>query len=200
MGPVKAKRTIDIGIATVIAAVIGAIALVGGGFLGGRKTAPTGSSSPAPTVTRTIEPKAPIVHLGFSLTSTASVPWCNTFDGTGSIPEGDSLLIFDSPLGPNGQPIAQTQYFFDGPASRISTDAWSISPVYIGNKNDTGIYVSIDGILVTDRTANFIESLAAEPIDPANAQVAWKSKSLPPGLAHIHLTVLRNANTRQCAS
>src|SRR6266852_6419183 len=122
MGPAKAKRTIDLGIATIIAAVIGAIALVGGGFLG-RTTAPTGSPSPAPTVTRTVAPETPTVHLDFSLSSTASVPWCNTFDGTGLIPDGDSLLIFDSPLGPNGQPIAQTRYFFDGPASQTSKGA-----------------------------------------------------------------------------
>jgi hypothetical protein len=199
MSPTKVKRRVDLGIATIIAAVIGAIALTGGGFLG-RTTASTGSPSPAPTVTRTIAPTLQAVHLGFSLSSTASVPWCNTLDGTGPIPEGDSLLIFDSPLGPNGQPLAQTRYYFDGPAARTSNDAWSITPVYIGNQNDTGIYVAVDGILVSDQTASFIESLVAEPIDPINAKVTWKSKVLPPGLAHIHLTVLRNAIIRQCAS
>lgn len=199
MGPAKVKRKLDPGIAAIIAAVIGAIALVGGGFIG-RATASTKSPSPAPTVTRTVTPAPQAVHLGFSLTSTAVVPWCNTFDGIGSIPEGDSLLIFDSPLGPNGQPLAQTRYFFDGAAAQTSRDAWSISSVYIGDKNETGIYVAVDGVLVTNQTASFIKSVVAEPVDPENATVAWKSKALPPGLAHIHLTVVRNANTGQCAS
>jgi hypothetical protein len=199
MGTAKVKRKLDPGIAAIIAAVIGAIALVGGGFLG-RATAPIKSPSPAPTVTRTVTPAPQPVHLGFSLTSTAVVPWCNTFNGIGSIPEGDSLLIFDSPLGPNGQPLAQTRYFFDGIAAQTSRDAWSVSSVYIGDKNETGLYAAIDGVLVTNQTASFIKSVVAEPVNPANAMVAWKSKALPPGVAHIHLAVVRNANTGQCAS
>jgi hypothetical protein len=140
------------------------------------------------------------VHLNFSLNSTAVVPWCNTFDGIGSIPEGDTLLIFDSPLGPDGQPLKQTRYFLDGAAAQTSKDAWSITSVYIGDKNDTNLYVAVDGVLVTNQTASFIESVVAEPIDPENAKVAWKSKALPPGLAHIHLAVVRSANVGQCAT
>lgn len=199
MGSAKVKRKVDPGMAAIIAAIIGAIALVGGGFLG-RATASTKPPSPAPTVTRTVTPAPQAVDLGFSLNSTAVVPWCNTFYGTGSIPEGDALLIFDSPLSPNGQSLTQTRYFFDGTAVQTSKDAWNITPVYIGDKNETGFYAVVDGVLVTNQTASFIESVVAEPVDPNNAQVVWKSKALPPGLAHIHLTVVRNANIGQCAS
>jgi hypothetical protein len=198
MSPAKVKRKVDPGIAAIIAAVIGAIGLAGGAFIG-RATASVKSPSPAPTATRTVTPAPQAVNLGFSLSSTAVVPWCNTFDGTGPIPEGDSLLIFDSPLGPNGQHLTQTQYFFDGAAAQTSKDTWSITPVLIGDKGQPGLYVAVDGILVTNHTASFIESVVAEPIDPKNAEVAWKSKVLPPGLAHIHLIVVRNANNGPCA-
>jgi hypothetical protein len=198
MSPAKVKRKVDPGMAAVIAAVIGAIALVGGGFIG-RAIASPKSTSAAPAVTRTVTPAPQAVNLSFSLSSTAVVPWCNTFDGTGSIPEGDSLLIFDSPLGPDGQPLTQTKYFFDGAASQTSKDAWSITQVFIGDKGGPGLYVAVDGILVSGQTANFIKSVVAEPINPKNAEVAWKSKVLPPALAHIHLIVVRNANNGPCA-
>jgi hypothetical protein len=198
MSPAKVKRKVDPGIAAITAAVIGAIGLVGGAFIG-RATASSKSPSAAPTVTRTVTPAPQAVNLGFSLSSTAVVPWCNTFDGTGSIPEGDSLLIFDSPLGPNGEPLTPTQYFFDGVASQTSKDAWSITPVFIGDKGEPDLYVAVDGVLVLNQAASFIKSVVAEPIDPKNAVVAWKSKVLPPGLAHIHLIVVRNANNGPCA-
>ena len=205
MGPAKAKKKVDPGVAAIIAAVILAVAGISGAV--GRVTASTDpnkaspSPSPAPTVTRTVTPAPQAVHLSFSQSSTAVVPWCNTFTGTGSIPQGDSLLIFDSQLGPGGQPLEQSLHYFDGTATQTSNDAWSIYPVYIGDKRDKDLYVAIDAVLVSNRTADFIKSVTPESIDPANTQLVWKSKVLPPGLAkNAHLVVVRNSNTRQCAS
>jgi hypothetical protein len=172
------------------ASVISALILAVAGFFGGRATVLQNKSAPPPTPTTTPTVSAGI-PLAFSLSSPASIPWCNDLTGSGTIPKGDSLAIFDSSIG-NAQ-----HYYFDGLASPTSKDAWSLAPVYIGQRNEAGLKDDIVGVLVTNQTARFIASILP---GPPSSTAFWVSTALPPGLAYIHLSATRNADGTQCAS
>jgi hypothetical protein len=191
--PDRSKWTIDAGWATVISAMIAAVAFIVGAFLAGQRIAPV-ATKPTQSVGSTSTPSSSQAFRGtplrFSLGSTASIPYCSTIGGAGTIPKGDKLVIFDSALpGP-------LSYHFDGFATRTSEDSWSITPVYIGMKKDVGLKDDIAAILVTDQTANFIDSLLALPTTTS----FWVASVLPPGLENIHLTTTRTADEAQCAS
>jgi len=192
--PAKKKRKLRQAWAIVIAALITG----GAGVLVGLLAAPQPTKVTSPP-TKSPEPVSLAVPLGFSLNSGATVPWCGTYDGLGSIPKGDSLVLFDSPAQSNGQPVAQTLYYFDGLFQGPSGSKWSIGPVYIGNRADTGFKAALDAILVSNKTAAFINSIGVHPMRAAQkASVAWKVGQLPPGLIHIHLNVTRGSDENQC--
>jgi hypothetical protein len=185
----KRRRKLTQAWAAVIVAIIGT---AGTTFVATRATAP--SSTPAPVHTQSAKPTALAVPLGFSQKSTATIPWCNTFDGPGSIPAGYSLLLFDSPTLANGQPIPDGLYYFDGAVQGPTSTSWNFSPVYIGDRNATGFRAAIDGILVSNETANFIKSIVVHA-----TKFPWKSRLLPPGIVHIHLDLVRNSDETQCS-
>lgn len=170
-----------------LAAVLAAIIAVGGG-LAGRALAPNNSPSPAPTVTTTItappSPSVPAAHLEFSLTDGTAVPFCQVYNGTGAIPAGYSLLIFDTPAGFNGQ-LPSTPYFsFDKRASPTG-DHWQTEPLQIGTRGQAKDHVDIVGVLASNDVYQYISSIQAKN------DVFWISGALPPGPT-IKLAVVTN--------
>lgn len=184
----RPKRKLTQAWALVIAAAIGAA----GSYVTVRATA--SDSTPAPAPAPSAKSTTLAVPLGFShQESPATIPWCNTFDGPGSIPAGDSLLLFDSPTQANGQPTPGALYYFDGAVQGPTSTSWTFSPVYIGERNAAGFRAALDGILVSDQTANFIKSIVVH-----DTPYPWKSSQLPPGIVHIHLDLVRDSDETQC--
>jgi hypothetical protein len=190
---IKPKRTIDLGIATIVAALIGGAALVGGGVLG-RIIAPNKEPRPGHSTSSTKPTPGPSANkapeLIFALRSPARIPWCNSISGSGRIPDGDKLAIFDSARS------TPRFYHLDGFARRTSSDTWDLTPVYLGMRHEAGLKITIAGVLVTNRTASFISSLIAGP--PGKA--FWVARLLPPGPSHIYLDATRTSDAHQCAS
>jgi hypothetical protein len=184
----KRKRKLTQPWALVITAII---ATAGTTFVATRAAAP--NNTPAPAHTPSAKATTLAVPLGFSQKSPATIPWCNTFDGPGSIPAGDSLLLFDVQTQPNGQPLSGALYFFDGAVKGPTSTSWTFSPVYIGEKGDVRLSAALDGILVSNQTADFIKSIVVYA-----TKFPWKSRQLPPGIVHIHLDLIRDADESQC--
>jgi hypothetical protein len=123
------------------------------------------------------------------LTNHQQVPWCiTTLNGTGKIPNGDSLLILDRQVGADDQASSTSKYSLDGQAIP-SGDTWSLSPIYIGPEvKVSDFYVELTGILVPIETSNFIRAIS----------LPWASHILPPALESINAFVLRNDNLNEC--
>jgi len=176
--PGKHKRTVDLGIATIVSAIIAAVALVGGGALG-RVIVPDTNPSPEPTVTKTITPqpaaKASVAHLEFALTAGSRVPWCQVYSGTGKIPAGHVLAIFDTPAGPGGQPASQPFYSFDGKAVQPVPGHWQTEPLQIGTQGLADVNVNVTGVLTSTSFYQYMNSVRAKNGLP------WISETLPPG-------------------
>jgi Ca2+/Na+ antiporter len=131
---------------------------------------------------------SPIRSLNFSPAS-GTIPWCSTFDGSGSIPRGDSLLIFDSPADSAGNLLTPVEYGFHGTANNLPNGTWRIGQVQIltQNKSDNGKRSILFGVLVTNQDAKFVKSITL-----SNGGY-WRSAALPLGLGHIsRLPVVRN--------
>jgi hypothetical protein len=190
--PGKAPRDVPPGWARIIGGFIGALALVGAGFVG-RATAPGGQPTPSPTVTVTATPSpAPGTHisgLGFALPPDSGIPFCSSLAGSGRIPKGYSLAIFDAALGP-------TLYFhFDGTATQQpSSNSWILSPFYIGAKYEKPFQDQIVAVLLPNKTVNFIKKIRLEP-----KRAFWVSLDLPSGQT-ASVQVIRDRDSAQCAS
>lgn len=189
--PKKPKRTIDLGVATVVAACVAATGAIGAAFVGGLTIAggaksASGGSSASPVPAYSAHPPT----LGFSLTYHQLVPWCiTTLNGTGKIPKGDSLLILDREVGSDDQASSDSKYSLTGVAVP-SGNNWSLSPAYIGPQAKVShFYVELIGVLVPNETANFINAIS----------LPWASHILPPELESINAFVLRDDDLNQCS-
>jgi hypothetical protein len=93
---------------------------------------------------------------------------CRDYLGTGTIPAGYGLLIFDSgsPDGP---------YYLDGPAENLPTGGWTTPLVMAGNDPT---YIS--AILVSSSVANFAHSVTLVPMKKARqGRISWIAYHLP---------------------
>ncbi len=187
------RRRFDVppGIALIVAALIG---LAGGAI--GRNTADNNSPQRGPTVTTTItaSPSPPIVanaHLEFVLTPRSKVPWCRIYNGTGTIPAGKVLIIFETPANPDGQPKSPASYSFDGQAKQLTASRWQTEPLQIGTPHQANFNVDIVAVLSSKSTYSYIRSLLTK-----NSV----STKLPPG-PEISLPVVTNGRRGMaCAS
>lgn len=188
----KPKRTIDLGLATIVAACIVAVGAIVVAFIGGRASAPgvASASAASGTTSSVLTHSTHPPTLGISLTYHQLVPWCTTaLNGTGKIPNGDSLLILQREVSANDQASPNSKYSLDGPAEP-SGNTWSLSPIYIGPPiKVANFYVELTGILVPDGTANFIRAIS----------LPWASYVLPPALEYINAFVLRDDDLSQCS-
>lgn len=132
---------------------------------------------PAPLVTTNIK-LAPIF---------GRIPFCNEFAGTGTIPAGYQLWIFDKDA---EDPTAK--YYLDTQAIQSGND-WSASNIQIGDgAGDTGHRTSIFAVLLPAPFMNWL-------LQTVNINSGIPSSGLPPG-AHIadQAVVTRNSNTKPC--
>ena len=162
-----------------IAAVLGA---VGVGLL---------AASPAEQVTmqntHSMQEKDPTDHsspvsLRF-VDPSETVPWCITITGEGAIPEGDSLLIFDSPaVDLTGTLISPIRYGLKGAVTRTSRNSWKIKDAQILQQGDVDKYDKLFGVLVSNQTAESIQSMVVSINHPKSGQTAWwRYGKLPQG-------------------
>jgi hypothetical protein len=185
--PGRQKRTVDVGIATIVSAGFTALALIAAAFLGGHAAA--SKLPPSPTAVSTVTPPH-IPGLSFSLTYHQAVPWCiPILNGAGRIPNGYTLLIFDREVDSDNHAATNSYYSIDGPVV-ASGSSWSMSPIFVGPKAKVKhFYVELTGVLVTNATANFVTAISAK---------SWGTPVLPPALQATHAFVLRNNNISQC--
>jgi hypothetical protein len=117
------------------------------------------------------------------------VPFCDVYAGTGTIPAGDEVLIFDQPLTNDNQPNLQQSFYYDGPATPSKT-GWLTPQVTIGvpGKVGAGEHIELLAILAPKSLANYVQSIFTPPGS------WWKSSASLPGLQATQLDVVRNAD------
>jgi hypothetical protein len=168
----RRKWSVDQGIALIVAAGIAAAAT----YFGTRQTQ-TGQLTPGPTVTATVtapsSPAPSAKNLEFSLTADAKVPFCQVYRGTGEIPGGYVLVIFDTPAGADGQPSSPPFYSFDGQAAQVTAGHWSTEPLQLGTEGQAGTSIDIVGVLTSSSYYRLLGSI--------RALNGWISGTLPPG-------------------
>jgi hypothetical protein len=178
-GAVKAKRVW--GSHGLIAIAVVALLIVSAGSLGAAvawqlKHTQGYTSVPKQTVT-----SSSAQALAFQAARNTVVPYCSTFYGTGTIPKGDALLIFDSPADSTGNLLTPLQYGFHGAATPLS-HGWRIDNVTILSKNlgkNDSHRAVVFGVLENDQDAQFVERITA------SNNGYWRSGSLPLGLGRI---------------
>jgi hypothetical protein len=115
------------------------------------------------------------------------IPYCNEFFGTGTIPAGYGLWIFD-----RSAEDSTAKYYLDSQAFAAGND-WSAKNIEIGNgTGDTGHRTSILAVLLP---ASFMHWL----VQTGKTDDGIPSSDLPPG-AHIadQAVVTRSSDARPC--
>jgi hypothetical protein len=117
------------------------------------------------------------------------VPYCDVYVGTGRIPAGDKVLIFDQPLTDDNQPNLLQSFYYDGSAVPTKT-GWLTRRVTIGVTGKAGAdeHIELLAILAPENLANYVQSI----FTPSNSW--WKSSASLPGLQAAQLDVVRNAD------
>ena len=113
--------------------------------------------------------------LRFHQPPTRSVPRCNVFDGSGTVPPHYSLLVFDRGVDANNQPTT-SEWFLDGPATPTDK-GWNTPQVDAGEA-----HVEIAGVLVPTGIADFLHSVV--PVDGQGRELndgTWVATLLPLG-------------------
>lgn len=115
------------------------------------------------------------------------IPYCNEFLGTGTIPAGYELWIFDQVA---GDPAAR--YNLDSQAVTVG-NSWSANNIEIGDGvGDTGNRTTIFAVLLPTPVINWL-------LNSVNIANGISSSALPPG-AHIadQAVVTRSSDTKPC--
>ncbi|GAA2532321.1 hypothetical protein [Winogradskya humida] len=136
----------------------------------------------------------PVVDLRFS-PQPDPVPYCHSYPGTGTVPDGYQLLIFDR--GATGP------YYFHGVAETTSR-GWRARDVGIGleptaaePQKDRGAEISLYAQLVTDETARVLRDRDNITIFPENPGNQWLLRDLP-GRTADTLPLVRAAGPGDC--
>jgi hypothetical protein len=178
----KKKWVLDPGWATVIAALILTAGGTSGVILGRASVHSSINKSAYFSSART--PK-----LDFQLPQDNLIPYCSRLDGTGQIPNGDAVVIFDRQVNDNDEAASTSLYSFDGSVV-ASGGGWSLPQIYIGSLNESSFTDELAAVLVSSATASFFDGIAT-----ANG---WGTRTLPVGLETIHAFVTRTGHDRQC--
>ncbi|BCJ56060.1 hypothetical protein Asp14428_75350 [Actinoplanes sp. NBRC 14428] len=116
------------------------------------------------------------------------VPYCQSYSGTGTIPAGHQLLIFD-----RGSD-SEAPYYFHKQADRTA-QGWEARTLGIGlaptpaqPDRDRGARIDLFAQLVTEETAQVLRDRANITIFPENPASQWLLRHLPGRTAHtLHL-------------
>lgn len=133
--------------------------------------------------------------LQFTDKSYITVPYCRSYYGTGSIPKGDSLLIFDSPADDNWNLKKPVGYTFHGLADPQQSGGWVIKNVDILGPSNTGAHAVLFGVLEKSQDAQFVKQIA---IYSKSSGTYWRSGILPLGLGHIKPLQIMVSDATNC--
>jgi len=156
--------------------------------------APSGTASPKHMAT----PKAPRLMFAdgrsayFAADASTQVPFCRAYivKASGPLPPGYQIVLFDAPADANGD--ANGDYSYDLQAKPIGSDRFRDNVVYIGSAQETGIHAEIVAALISDRTADLLSAVRANP------KTGWGLIKLPSLLKKQVLYVTRTSDDRQC--
>jgi hypothetical protein len=139
---------------------------------GNTRVAPVSSPSPALAPIRFNEPGG-------------KVPYCNDLSGTGTIPAGQVLAIFDHGLSEANEP-----YWFDQLAEPAG-DGWRARDISLGDgeKADEGKDIELSAVLVPADIGKYLTSIDAENF--------WWSSRLPTEPV-AKIGVVRNEDVKPC--
>lgn len=191
----KSKWTLDAGWATIVGAIISALTLVVVTAITALSAASSTATSagPASKSNAAASPSSvgtPPAHLEFSLTPKSRVPWCQVYNGTGTVPAGYSFVIFDAPANSVGQVEQPASYSFDGAAEESAVGHWTTEPLQIGTRGVANNSVDIIGVLTARTIYSYISSIRAQN------DLLWSSQQLPPG-PNVTLPVITNGKRGQ---
>jgi hypothetical protein len=134
-------------------------------------------------------------HLKF-LPEPGPIPHCVSFAGTGSIPAGRSLVLFDRASDPAGHYTPTSTFSYDGQATPSPTGAaWTTPDMDIGSGDagDQDSHIVILAVLMPQHTADFLDALTS----------GSPNGLLPPNVTSLaatadQLIVVRNAQNAGC--
>jgi hypothetical protein len=192
LAAIMAKRFLKLsGIRAISAFVLPAVLV---GLLGtavgwqlGRNPSAESTTKPEPNVSASSS-------LHFSEHSYVDVPYCESYFGTGTIPMGDSLLIFDSPADDNWNLKQPVNYTFHGLADP-QPHGWVINNVEILGPSNAGAHAVLFGVLEKNQDAKFVQKVA---IYSKSKGSYWRSGSLPFGLGRIAPLPVVISDTTKC--
>jgi hypothetical protein len=162
-------------VGAVIVAVIGAVSAFAGGLIkaGEAITGPPDGSPSAAAATGSGNPKAGPSNLHFIVPPTPKVARRGIYQGTGNIPSGYDLLVFNRSVDADHQSDTGT-YSMDGLATGTSS-GWNTPPVCAGTT-----YVEITAVLVPSSTTRFLKSIIPV-VNNVETNGSWVSGALPAG-------------------
>lgn len=172
----------------VLAGVLSAvfIALIGYARWGQGNPGPKSNAQPlsaAASHLKFLQPAEPIAH-------------CVTFNGTGVIPAGDDLVLFDRPSDSLGRYTNTPEFGYDGPVD-ASGGGW-VAPnkeIGSGDSSDNGTHIAIVAVLMPKGAEHFLNDLAG---NSDSGQVPASVMNL--GAQADKIVTTRNNQNDQCAS
>jgi hypothetical protein len=116
------------------------------------------------------------------------IPFCNSFVGSGTIPAGYQLWIFDRDA---EDPTAK--YFLDAQAIPVASNSWSANNIQIGDgAGDTGHRTIVFAVLLPASLMDWV-------VNTANLDNGLPSTALPPGAFIEDQTIVtRSSDTKPC--
>ena len=172
---------------TVLAAVAVLVIGLGAGGIG------AAVARPAPPAATT---SAPVPVLRFN-PQREPVPYCQSYSGTGTIPAGYQLLIFDRGSDSN------SPYYFHKQAEKTD-QGWAAPTIGIGLEPtaakpdlDRGARIDLFAQLVTEETAQVLRDRSNVAIFPETPDAEWLLRRLP-GRTMDTLKLVRAAGAGSC--
>jgi hypothetical protein len=174
----KTKQSIAIGAGVLLAVSAASCGIAGTKALQHVPLLPVSSPSTLP-------------KLSMTLYKNQRMRWCVTLHGSGHVPAGYSLLIFNREVDMNDQAGQDARYSEVGQADSLG-GTWSLSQAHIGVRRPLRhFHVELTGVLVDDRTAAFVAAI--------DSPRGWSTPTLPPAIESIHAFVLRTTNLASCS-
>ncbi|MCF3964583.1 hypothetical protein [Streptomyces fuscigenes] len=125
---------------------------------------------------------------------TGPVAHCVSFSGTGRVPDGHALVIFDRPSDSGGRYTSTSTFSFDGEAAP-SASGWTVPDLNLGSGDagDKGTHMVVVAVLMPDNVAGFLDALNR---DSETGAVPREVMEL--GSQADRLVVMRNGQNAHC--
>lgn len=125
-------------------------------------------------------------------------PHCETFNGTGVIPKGYSLVLFDRPSDAYGNYMGTPQFGDDGPVAR-NDSGWTATNREIGQgAGDAGTYFAIVALLVPQSTEDYLDDVTRLGYAGNQPNDAQPVSVMNLGVQEAKLVIQRNNVNAQC--